>query len=109
MSIPEGNIWRASATAGRFMSAASQLPIKPVMPLSPAARTYSAHYDMKSDPALRDVMAFEDTDGRHNSYDPQPRSQEDLRKRHRAHRKIADFCLGLMGRTPTRIDRTGTK
>ena len=30
----------------------------------------------------------------------QPRSQEDLRRRNRAHRKIADFCFGLMGRTP---------
>ena len=30
----------------------------------------------------------------------QPRSQEDLQRRNRAHRKIADFCFGLMGRTP---------
>ena len=33
----------------------------------------------------------------------QPRSQEDLRRRTRAHRKIAEFCFGLMGRTPDAI------
>ena len=33
----------------------------------------------------------------------QPRSQEDLRRRNRAHRKIAEFCFGLMGRTPDAV------
>jgi 4-hydroxyphenylacetate 3-monooxygenase len=67
------------------------------------ARTYAALYDMKSDPALRDVMTFEDGGQRYNTYYLQPRSQEDLRRRNRAHRKIADFCFGLMGRTPDAV------
>jgi 4-hydroxyphenylacetate 3-monooxygenase len=67
------------------------------------ARTYAALYDMKCDPALRDLMTFEDADGRYNAYYLQPRSQEDLRRRTRAHRKIAEFCFGLMGRTPDAI------
>ena len=54
----------------------------------------------ESDPALRDVMTFEEDGERYSMYYLQPRSQEDLRRRNRAHRKIADFCFGLMGRTP---------
>jgi 4-hydroxyphenylacetate 3-monooxygenase len=64
------------------------------------ARTYAALFDMKSDPALRDAMTFEEGGERYSMYYLQPRSQEDLRRRNRAHRKIADFCFGLMGRTP---------
>jgi 4-hydroxyphenylacetate 3-monooxygenase len=67
------------------------------------ARTYAALYDMKCDPALRDLMTFEDADGRYNTYYLQPRSRDDLRRRTRAHRKIAEFCFGLMGRTPDAI------
>src|SRR5258708_16240767 len=65
-----------------------------------AARTYAALFDMKSDPAVRDLMTFEEGGERYSMYYLQPRSQEDLRRRNRAHRKIADFCFGLMGRTP---------
>jgi hypothetical protein len=67
------------------------------------ARTYAALFDMKSDPALRDVMTFEEGGERYSMYYLQPRSQEDLRRRNRAHRKTADFCFGLMGRTPRRL------
>ena len=45
-------------------------------------------------------MTFEEGGERYSMYYLQPRSQEDLRRRNRAHRKIADFCFGLMGRTP---------
>jgi aromatic ring hydroxylase len=65
-----------------------------------AARTYAALFNMKSDPALRDLMTFEEGGECYSMYYLQPRSQEDLRRRNRAHRKIADFCFGLMGRTP---------
>src|SRR5262249_13287579 len=64
------------------------------------ARTYAALFDMKSDPALRDLMTFEEDGECYSMYYLQRRSQEDLRRRNRAHRKIADFCFGLMGRTP---------
>src|SRR6201987_1546609 len=65
-----------------------------------AARTYAALYDLKSDPNLREIMTFEEGGERYSMYYLQPRSQQDLRRRNRAHRKIADFCFGLMGRTP---------
>ena len=48
-------------------------------------------------------MTFDDGDERYSMYYLQPRSQEDLRRRTRAHRKIAEFCFGLMGRTPDAI------
>jgi 4-hydroxyphenylacetate 3-monooxygenase len=67
------------------------------------ARTYAALYDMKRDPANRSVMTFEEGGERYNMYYLQPRTQEDLRRRNRAHRKIADFCFGLMGRTPDAV------
>ena len=70
------------------------------LPLRSGARTYAALFDLKSDPALRDIMTFEEGGERYSMYYLQPRSQEDLRRRNRAHRKIADFCFGLMGRTP---------
>ena len=64
------------------------------------AQTYAALFDLKCDPALRDVMTFEEGGERYSMYYLQPRSQQDLRRRNRAHRRIADFCFGLMGRTP---------
>jgi 4-hydroxyphenylacetate 3-monooxygenase len=65
-----------------------------------AARTYAALFDLKSDPALHDLMSFEEQGERYSMYYLQPRSKQDLRRRNRAHRKIASFCFGLMGRTP---------
>jgi aromatic ring hydroxylase len=48
-------------------------------------------FDMKSDPAVRDLMTFEEDGECYSMYYLQPRSQEGLRRRNRAHRKIADF------------------
>jgi 4-hydroxyphenylacetate 3-monooxygenase len=45
-------------------------------------------------------MSFEEGGQRYSMYYLRPKSQEDLRRRNRAHRKIADFSFGLMGRTP---------
>jgi hypothetical protein len=55
--------------------------------LAGAARTYAALYDLKSDPTLREVMTFEEHGQRYNMYYLQPRSQDDLRRRYRAHKK----------------------
>src|SRR5690348_5760229 len=67
------------------------------------AQTYAALFDMKADPAFRDLMTFEEGGDRFSIYYLQPRSQEDLRRRTRAHRKIASFSFGLMGRTPDAV------
>ncbi len=65
------------------------------------AQTYAAMYDLKI--ANRDLMSYEENGERYPIYYLQPRSQEDLRRRNRAHRKIANFCFGLLGRTPDAI------
>ena len=65
------------------------------------AHTYAALYDLKC--ANKDLMSYEENGERYPIYYLQPRSQEDLRRRNRAHRKIANFCFGLLGRTPDAI------
>lgn len=67
------------------------------------ARTYAALYDMKADPANRDVMTYEENGERYSAYYLRPRSQDDLRFRKTVHQKIADFGFGVMGRTPDAV------
>ena len=73
-----------------------------------AARMYAAMYDMKADPAQRDVLWFEEGGERFSMYFLRPRSREDLIKRTAAHRKIADFSYGLLGRSPDVVASTIT-
>jgi 4-hydroxyphenylacetate 3-monooxygenase len=67
------------------------------------ARTYAEIYDMKAAPENRELMTAEEDGERFSIHYLQPRSQNDLRRRSRAHRKIADFTLGLLGRTPDAV------
>jgi 4-hydroxyphenylacetate 3-monooxygenase len=64
------------------------------------ARTYAALFDLKADPANRDLLSYEEDGERYPMYYLRPRSQEDLRRRTRAHRRIAEFGFGLLGRSP---------
>ena len=64
------------------------------------ARTYAAFYDMKADPANRDLLSYEEDGERYSMYYLRPRTQEDLRRRSRAHRRIAEFGFGVLGRSP---------
>lgn len=64
------------------------------------ALTYAALFDAKADPKYRDLMTYEENGERFSAYYLRPRSQEDLRRRSRAHRFIAEFSYGVMGRTP---------
>ena len=68
-----------------------------------AARMYAAMYDLKADPARLDEMTFEDDGGRHSIYFLKPRSRDDLLRRTRAHRVIAEFSHGLLGRSPDHV------
>ncbi len=67
------------------------------------ARMYAALYDMKADRARRDVFAFEENGENFSAYFLQPRTREDLVKRTRCHRAIADFSHGLLGRSPDHV------
>jgi 4-hydroxyphenylacetate 3-monooxygenase len=67
------------------------------------ARTYAALYDFKAAPENREALTYEEDGERYSMYFLRPRSADDLRRRSRAHRKIADFSFGLMGRAPDAV------
>jgi 4-hydroxyphenylacetate 3-monooxygenase len=73
-----------------------------------AARMYAALYDLKADPANRDALTFEEGGERFSMYFLRPRSREDLIRRTGAHKKIADFSYGLLGRSPDVVASTIT-
>src|SRR5271165_4688346 len=68
-----------------------------------AAQTVAALYDMKADPALREVMTFEEDGGRHSIYFLRAKSRDDLQRRMLGHRRIADFTYGMFGRSPDHV------
>lgn len=68
-----------------------------------AARMYAAMYDLKADPAKRDLMSFEEDGDRFSLYFMMPRTREDLVRRTACHRAIADFSHGLLGRSPDHV------
>lgn len=68
-----------------------------------AARTFAALFDFKADPANRDLMTYEEDGERHALYYLMPRTADDLLKRSRCHRAIAERTLGLMGRSPDHV------
>jgi 4-hydroxyphenylacetate 3-monooxygenase len=68
-----------------------------------AARTVAAIYDMKADPANRDTMSFDADGERYSMYFLQARNAEDLRRRMRAHKAIADMTHGMLGRSPDHV------
>ena len=68
-----------------------------------AARTVAAIYDMKADPANREIMSFAEGGDQYSMYYLQARTQDDLRRRMRTHRMIADMTYGLFGRSPDHV------
>jgi 4-hydroxyphenylacetate 3-monooxygenase len=68
-----------------------------------AARTVAAIYDMKADPANRETMSFTEGGDNYSMYYLQACGPEDLRRRMRAHRMIADMTYGLLGRSPDHV------
>ena len=68
-----------------------------------SAKSMAALYDMKADSANRDVMSYEEDGERFSMYYLRPKNQDDLRKRMRAHKRIADETCGLFGRSPDHV------
>lgn len=68
-----------------------------------ASQTVAALYDMKAAPENREAMSFQADGGRHSMYFLQPRTAEDLTRRMRAHKKIADLTYGMFGRSPDHV------
>ena len=67
------------------------------------ARTIAALYDLKADPAKRDLFTFEDNGERIGLQWLRCRTREDLARRMRAMKAIADATYGLIGRSPDHV------
>jgi 4-hydroxyphenylacetate 3-monooxygenase len=69
-----------------------------------AAETIATIYDLKFDSAHRADMVVEEGDGApYTTYFLMPRTREDLEKRLRCHKLIADATYGLFGRSPDHV------
>lgn len=67
------------------------------------ARTIAGLYDLKADPAQRDLFSYEE-DGEHYAlYWLRCRTRDELRRRMRAMKAIADATFGLIGRSPDHV------
>lgn len=64
-----------------------------------AAETVADLYDVKQDPEFRDLLSFEEDGERYSMWFLRAKSRDDLRKRTRAHKKIADMTHGMFGRS----------
>jgi 4-hydroxyphenylacetate 3-monooxygenase len=67
------------------------------------ARTIAALYDLKADPAQRELFTVEENGDRFGVQWLRCRSREDLARRMRAMKAIADATYGLIGRSPDHV------
>jgi len=65
-----------------------------------AARSMAAIYDLK---AANPEFSFTEKGGRYSAYFLRAKTREDLEKRMRLHRAIADMSHGLLGRSPDHV------
>jgi 4-hydroxyphenylacetate 3-monooxygenase len=68
-----------------------------------AAQTIAALYDVKADPARRELFAFEENGELYGLPWLRCRSREDLARRMRAMKAIADSTYGMIGRSPDHV------
>lgn len=72
------------------------------------AQTIARLYDLKADPAKRDLFTFEEGGERYSLYWLRCRNGDDLARRTRALKALADATYGLMGRSPDHVAGTVT-
>jgi len=68
-----------------------------------AARTIADLYEVKADPHRRDLFSFEENGERYGLPWLRCRTREDLVRRMRAMKAIADATYGLIGRSPDHV------
>ena len=73
------------------------------------ARTVAALYDLKIDPASRDILTYEENGERYGLYWLKCRSRDDLVRRMRACKAIADATYGFIGRSPDQVVGAGNR
>ena len=83
------------------MSASASADVTTEPGFANTARTVAAYYDFQHDPAVRDLVTYEDDDGErcHLSFIA-PRSKDDLRRRGAAYAAWAEHSGGQLGRSP---------
>ena len=67
------------------------------------AQTVASLYDLKADPAKRELFSFEEDGDRHSLYWLRCRTRDDLVRRMRAMKAIADATYGFVGRSPDQV------
>lgn len=67
------------------------------------ARTVAALYDLKADPAQRDLFSFEEDDERYALQWLRCRTRDDLARRMRALKAASDATYGFIGRSPEQV------
>ena len=67
------------------------------------ARTVAGLYDLKADPAKRELFSFEENGERISLYWLRCRTRDDLVRRMRCCKAIADATYGLIGRAPDQV------
>src|SRR4051812_22177187 len=67
------------------------------------ARTVAALYDLKADPEKRELFSYEENGERYSLYFLRCRTREDLQRKMRCHKAIAEATYGLIGRTPDHV------
>jgi 4-hydroxyphenylacetate 3-monooxygenase len=67
------------------------------------ARTIAGIYDLKADPARRDLFSFEEGGDRISLYWLRCRNRDDLTRRMRCCKAIADATFGFIGRSPDQV------
>ena len=70
---------------------------------SHAAQTIADLYDLKADPSKRDLFSFEENGERYGLAWLRCRSREDLARRMRAMKAVADATYGMIGRSPDHV------
>ncbi len=68
-----------------------------------AGTMFAMMYDLKCAPEMRDTLTFVDGGERHSAYFLKPRDRAELELRTKAHRAIAAFSHGLLGRSPDHV------
>jgi 4-hydroxyphenylacetate 3-monooxygenase len=71
--------------------------------MSPRIRPFAALYDLKADPAKRDLFTYEENGERIGLQWQRCRTREDLARRMRAMKAIADATYGMIGRSPDHV------
>src|SRR5688572_18363114 len=68
-----------------------------------AAHCFAEIYDRKRSPEHLDALSYEENGERYSAWYIKARNRDDLRKRTEAHRRVASWTYGLLGRSPDHV------